>query len=49
MPTAAIATIVRNLAAFEPIAEFMKLTASLLTPTHKSEAASKNSNTTNTK
>ena len=38
-PTAATVTIVRNRATFEPMAELRKLTASLLTPTQRSNAA----------
>ena len=49
MPTAATAIITRKDAALDPIAEFKKLTASLLTPTIKSDAASKNKIITITK
>ena len=45
-PTAATATIVRNRATLAPIAEFKKLTASLLTPTIKSKTASTIKNAT---
>ena len=48
-PMAATVTMVRNLAALEPMAEFIKLTASLLTPTHRSDAASTKSRITNTR
>ena len=41
-PIAATIMIVRNLAAFDPIAELRKFTASLLTPTHRSEIARMN-------
>ena len=40
MPIAAITIMTLKDAAFEPIAEFMKLTASLLTPTDRSNTAS---------
>ena len=40
---------VLNLAAFAPIAELRKFTASLLTPTHKSKTAKRNKKTTNPK
>ena len=40
MPIAAIAIIVLNDAAFEPMAELRKFTASLLTPTERSNTAS---------
>ena len=46
-PMAATVMIVRNFAALEPIAEFKKLTASLLTPTHRSEIARMKRNITN--
>ena len=45
-PTAAIRIITLNDAAFEPIAAFKKLTASLLTPTDKSTIAKTNRKTT---
>ena len=48
-PTAATMMIVLNLATLAPIAEFRKLTASLLTPTIRSNTASTNRNTTNTR
>ena len=48
-PRAATNIITLKLAAFEPIAEFKKLTASLLTPTTKSEIANKNNTPTITK
>jgi len=38
IPTAATATTTLKFATFEPMAEFKKLTASLLTPTIRSEA-----------
>ena len=41
-PIAATMMMVRNRAALEPIAELRKLTASLLTPTHRSEIARMN-------
>ena len=40
MPIAAITIITLKDAAFDPIAEFIKLTASLLTPTDRSNTAS---------
>jgi len=46
IPRAAIIIITRSGATFEPIAEFRKLTASLLTPTTRSEIASANRTTT---
>ena len=49
IPTAATAMITRKEATFDPMAEFKKFTASLLTPTIKSEAANKNKMTTITK
>ena len=48
-PIAAIIIIVLNLAAFAPIAELRKFTASLLTPTHKSKIANTNKKITNPK
>jgi hypothetical protein len=42
MPMAAISMTILNGAAFDPRAEFRKLTASLLTPTIRSEMANKN-------
>ena len=45
-PTEAMHTKVRNLAAREPMAEFRKLTASLLTPTQRSKVASRKRNIT---
>ena len=39
-PMAATKIMVLNFATFAPTAEFMKLTASLLTPTNKSNTAS---------
>ena len=45
-PTLATIIIVLNEMAFEPIAEFKKLTASLLTPTTRSDAARMNNKTT---
>ena len=47
--TAATAIITRNDATLEPIAELRKFTASLLTPTIRSDAASKKRITTTTK
>ena len=46
IPRAAMAIMVLNDAALAPIAEFMKFTASLLTPTTKSNMASRKRNTT---
>ena len=48
-PIAAMIIIVRNLAAFDPIAELRKFTASLLTPTHRSDTASTKRKITNPK
>ena len=45
-PAAATIMIVRNLATFAPTAEFIKFTASLLTPTSKSNTASMKRNIT---
>jgi len=46
IPSAAINIITFNGATFEPMAEFRKLTASLLTPTIKSEIARANNTIT---
>ena len=48
MPNAAINMMTLNDAAFDPTAEFRKLTASLLTPTTKSEIARINKTPTST-
>ena len=45
IPTEATMITVRNRATFAPMAEFIKLTASLLTPTNKSTTASTSRNT----
>jgi hypothetical protein len=47
-PTAATIIIILKGAAFDPIAEFKKFTASLLTPTIKLEMVSKNKTATKT-
>ena len=49
IPIAATSIITLKEATFDPTAEFKKLTASLLTPTIKSEAANKNNTTTITR
>ena len=49
MPVAATIMITRNDAAFEPIDAFRKLTASLLTPTERSNMARTPRNTTKNK
>ncbi len=46
IPKAAMAMMVLNDAALAPMAEFIKFTASLLTPTTKSNMASRKRNTT---
>ena len=46
-PMAAIMMMVRNFATLEPMAELRKLTASLLTPTQRSDTASTNRKITN--
>ncbi len=48
-PADAITSTVRNLATFAPMALCRKFTASLLTPTNKSNTASKSRNATITK
>ena len=45
-PTEAISTSVRKVAARDPMAEFRKFTASLLTPTQRSKAARRNRKST---
>ena len=45
IPTEATMRTVRNRATLAPMAEFIKLTASLLTPTNKSTTASTSRNT----
>jgi hypothetical protein len=49
IPKAAMAIMILKDATFEPMAEFKKLTASLLTPTTRSEAARMNNSTRITK
>ena len=49
IPNAAMAMITLKDAAFEPMAELRKFTASLLTPTLKSKTASTNRNRTKIK
>ena len=49
IPIEAMTIITLNGATFEPMAELRKFTASLLTPTTRSDAANKNRITTNIK